>query len=143
MEIGVVFPQSEIGSDPAVIRDFAQAVEALGYSHLLAYDHVLGAHPDREPRLIGPYTHETSFHEPFVLFGFLAAHTQRIGLVTGIIILPQRQTALVAKQAAEVDILSGGRLRLGGGQAELAGQRSHLILDIATAGKHRPGQIAA
>ncbi|MGE0601681.1 MAG: LLM class F420-dependent oxidoreductase [Dehalococcoidia bacterium] len=113
MEIGVVFPQSEIGSDPAVVKDFAQAVEALGYSHLLVYDHVLGAVPEREPRLTGPYTHETSFHEPFVLFGFLAAHTQRIGLVTGIIILPQRQTALVAKQAAEVDILSGGRLRMG------------------------------
>lgn len=115
MKIGVVFPQSEIGSDPAVIKDFAQAVESLGYSHLLAYDHVLGAVPEREPRLTGPYTHETLFHEPFVLFGFLAAHTQRIELVTGIIILPQRQTALVAKQAAEVDILSGGRLRLGVG----------------------------
>jgi len=115
MEIGVVFPQNEIGNDPAVIRDFAQAVESLGYSHLLVYDHVLGAHPDREPRLTGPYTHETPFHEPFVLLGYLAAHTSRIGLVTGVIILPQRQTALVAKQAAEVDILSGGRLRLGVG----------------------------
>jgi len=113
MEIGAVFPQSEIGSDPAVIKDFAQAAESLGYSHLVVYDHVLGAVPEREPRLTGPYTHETSFHEPFVLFGFLAAHTQRLGLMTGIIILPQRQTALVAKQAAEVDILSGGRLRLG------------------------------
>jgi probable F420-dependent oxidoreductase len=113
MEIGAVFPQSEIGSDPAVIKDFAQAAESLGYSHLVVYDHVLGAVPEREPRLTGPYTHETSFHEPFVLFGFLAAHTRRLGLMTGIIILPQRQTALVAKQAAEVDILSGGRLRLG------------------------------
>lgn len=113
MQIGIVFPQTEIGNDPSVIRDFAQAVEELGYSHLLVYDHVLGAHPDREPRLTGPYTHETPFHEPFVLLGYLAAHTRRIGLVTGVIILPQRQTALVAKQAAEVDILSGGRLRLG------------------------------
>lgn len=113
MQIGVVFPQSEIGSDPSVIKDFAQAAESLGYSHLLVYDHVLGAHPDREPRLTGPYTHETTFHEPFVLLGYLAAHTTRLGLVTGVIILPQRQTALVAKQAAEVDILSGGRLRLG------------------------------
>ena len=113
MQIGVVFPQSEIGSDPSVIRDFAQAAESLGYSHLLVYDHVLGAHPDREPRLTGPYTHETSFHEPFVLLGYLAGQTTTLGLVTGIIILPQRQTALVAKQAAEVDILSGGRLRLG------------------------------
>jgi probable F420-dependent oxidoreductase len=115
MEIGVVFPQTEIGNDPAVIKDFAQAVEALGYSHLVVYDHVVGADPNREPRLTGPYTNETPFHEPFVLFGFLAAHTHRIGLVTGIIILPQRQTVLVAKQAAEVDILSGGRLRLGVG----------------------------
>ncbi len=113
MQIGVVFPQSEIGNDPSVIRDFAQAAESLGYSHLLVYDHVLGAHPDREPRLTGPYTHETSFHEPFVLLGYLAGQTRTLGLVTGIIILPQRQTALVAKQAAEVDILSGGRLRLG------------------------------
>jgi len=113
VQIGVVFPQSEIGSDPSVIRDFAQAAESLGYSHLLVYDHVLGAHPDREPRLTGPYTHETSFHEPFVLLGYLAGQTRTLGLVTGIIILPQRQTALVAKQAAEVDILSGGRLRLG------------------------------
>ena len=98
LEIGAVFPQSEIGSDPSVIKDFAQAAEALGYSHVLVYDHVLGAHPEREPRLTGPYTHETPFHEPFVLLGFLAAHTQRLGLVTGVIILPQRQTALVAKQ---------------------------------------------
>jgi probable F420-dependent oxidoreductase len=114
MQIGVVFPQSEIGSDPVVIRDFAQAAEELGYSHIVAYDHVLGAvHEGREPRLTGPYTEETVFHEPFVLFGYLAAATTRIGLVTGVIILPQRQTALVAKQAAQVDVLSGGRLRLG------------------------------
>ncbi|OAI42262.1 LLM class F420-dependent oxidoreductase, partial [bacterium SCGC AG-212-C10] len=114
MQIGVIFPQTEIGSDPAVIRDFAQAADSLGYSHLLVYDHVLGAvHEGREPRLTGPYTETTTFHEPFVLLGFIAAHTQRLGLMTGVIILPQRQTALVAKQAAEVDILSGGRLRLG------------------------------
>ncbi len=114
MNIGVVFPQSEIGSDPSVIRDFAQAVEELGYTHLVAYDHVLGAvHEGREPRLTGPYTMETVFHEPFVLFGYLAGLTKTIELVTGVIILPQRQTALVAKQAAQVDVLSGGRLRLG------------------------------
>ncbi len=113
MQIGVIFPQTEIGSDPSVVRDFAQTAEGLGYSHILAYDHVLGALPDREPKLWGPYTHESAFHEPFVLFGYLAAVTERVELVTGVIILPQRQTALVAKQAAEVDILSGGRLRLG------------------------------
>ncbi len=113
MQIGAIFPQTEIGSAPSVIRDFAQTAEGLGYSHILAYDHVLGAQPEREPRLWGPYTHESAFHEPFTLFGYLAAVTERVGLVTGVIILPQRQTALVAKQAAEVDILSGGRLRLG------------------------------
>jgi probable F420-dependent oxidoreductase len=116
MELGVVFPQTEIGSDPIVVRDYAQAAEQLGYHHLLTYDHVLGGHPDRfQGAFRPPYTHETSFHEPFVLFGYLAALTTRLELVTGILILPQRQTALVAKQAAEVDLLSGGRLRLGVG----------------------------
>ncbi len=113
MRIGVTFPQKEIGSDPIAIRDFAQAVEEMGYDHLLIYDHVLGASTTTRPNWDGPYNSETQFHEPFVLYGYLAAVTQRIELVTGVIILPQRQTALVAKQAAEVDILSGGRLRLG------------------------------
>lgn len=113
MRYGVVFPQIEFGNDPARIKDYAQAAEALGYDYLLVFDHVLGAHPDREPRLTGPYTHEHPFHEPMVLFGFLAACTKRLQLTTGIVILPQRQTVLVAKQAAEVDVLSGGRLRLG------------------------------
>ena len=115
MKIGVVFPQNEIGNDPIAIRDYAQVCEEIGYHHILAYDHVLGAHPEREPALTGPYTHEHPFHEPFVLFGHLAAVTSRIELATGILILPQRQTALVAKQAAAVDVLSGGRLRLGVG----------------------------
>ena len=116
MKIGAIFPHLEIGDDPVVIRDWAQTAEGLGYSHIIAYDHVLGAvHADREPRLWGPYTEASSFHEPFVLFGFFAACTTRIGLATGILILPQRQTALVAKQAAEIDVLSGGRLRLGVG----------------------------
>lgn len=116
MKFGVVFPQTEIGDDPIVIRDYAQAVEQLCYDHLLVFDHVLGAHPDRfEGAFRPPYTHETSFHEPMVLFGFLAGLTTKLELVTGVLILPQRQTALVAKQAAEVDILSGGRLRLGVG----------------------------
>ena len=114
MQLGVVFPTTEIGTDPAAIRDYAQAADELGYDYLLTYDHVLGADPSRHT-LTGPYTHETQFHEPFVLFGYLAALTVRIQLVTGIVILPQRQTALVAKQAAEVDLLSGGRLTLGVG----------------------------
>ncbi|MBA4179072.1 MAG: LLM class F420-dependent oxidoreductase [Anaerolinea sp.] len=141
MQIGVVFPQSEIGSDPSVIKDFAQAAEALGYSHLLAYDHVLGAHPDREPRLTGPYTHETPFHEPFVLFGYLAAVTSTLGLVTGIIILPQRQTALVAKQAAQVDILSGGRLRLGIGTGWNYVEYDALNEDFHNRGKRQEEQV--
>ena len=113
MKIGVVFPQTEIGNDPAAIRDYAPAVEAMGYTHVLAFDHVVGANPDRPGGWKGPYTHRHAFHEPFVLFGFLAAATTRLELATGIIILPQRQTALVAKQTAAVDVLSGGRLRLG------------------------------
>ena len=115
MLIGVTFPQTEIGSDPASIRDYAQAVECMGYRSILAYDHVLGASTATRPNWSGPYTSETPFHEPFVLFGYLAGLTKHIELVTGVIILPQRQTALVAKQAAALDVLSGGRLRLGVG----------------------------
>jgi len=115
MDIGVVFPQVEIGQDPVAIRDYAQAVEAMGYTHMLTFDHVLGANPERPGGWKGPYTYRHAFHEPLVLFGFLAGVTRRLGLATGILILPQRQTALVAKQAAAVDVLSGGRLRLGVG----------------------------
>ena len=116
MEFGAVFPTTEIGTDPVAIRDFAQAAESLGYARLTAYDHVLGAVPaDRHPALNGPYTLADAFHEPMVLFGFLAAHTSRIELATGVLVLPQRQTALVAKQAAEIDLLSEGRLVLGVG----------------------------
>ena len=114
MQLGAVFPQTEIGSDPGPVRDFAVAAEELGYDYLLVYDHVIGADPSKHT-LVGPYTHESMFHEPFVLFGYLAAITERMDLVTGILILPQRQTALVAKQAAEVDLLSGGRMILGVG----------------------------
>ncbi|MEK7333814.1 MAG: LLM class flavin-dependent oxidoreductase, partial [Candidatus Binatota bacterium] len=105
MRIGVIFPQTEIGADPLGVRDYAQAAEALGYDHLLAYDHVLGANPARRPGWKPPYTHKDQFHEIFVLFGYLAGMTKKIELVTGIVILPQRQTVLVAKQAAAVDIL--------------------------------------
>ena len=113
MKIGVVFPQTEIGEDPAVIRDYAQAVEAMGYTHILAFDSVVGANPDRPGGWTSQYTYRHAFHEPFVLFGFCAGVTRSIELVTGIVILPQRQATLVAKQAAAVDVLSGGRLRLG------------------------------
>ena len=113
MEIGAVFPQTEIGSDPGAIKEYAQAAESLGYDHIIAFDHVLGANAASRPNWSGAYRHTDSFHEPFVLFGFLAGVTERIGLVTSVIILAQRQTVLVAKQAAAVDVLSGGRLRLG------------------------------
>jgi probable F420-dependent oxidoreductase len=113
MRVGVVFPQTEIGSDHAVIRDFAQSAEKLGYQHILAYDHVVGANPASRPGWRPPYTYLDPFHEPFVLFGFLAGTTKTIEFTTGVIILPQRQTVLVAKQAAALDVLSGGRLRLG------------------------------
>jgi len=114
MKIGAIFPQLEIGADPAVVRDWAETVEAAGYHHILAFDHVLGASPEHRPGWTG-YTDKSLFHEVFVLFGYLAAITSRVELVTGVLVLPQRQTALVAKQAAEVDVLSGGRLRLGVG----------------------------
>lgn len=115
MKYGAVFPQIEYPSDPIAIRDYAQAVEAMGYDYLLVYDHILGANPERPGGWHGPYTFKDPFQEPFVLFGYLAGLTQRLELVTGILILPQRETALVAKQAAQVDVLSGGRLRLGVG----------------------------
>ena len=111
MQIGVTFPQTEIGADPAVIRDYAQAAQGMGYRHLVAFDHVLGADTTHRPGWRG-YTHRQMFHEPFVLFGYLAALTH-LEFVPAVIILPQRQTALVAKQAAEVDVLTGGKLRLG------------------------------
>jgi probable F420-dependent oxidoreductase len=141
MKIGVVFPQTDIGNDPAGIRDYAQAVEAMGYTHILAYDHVLGANRDRHRTLAGAYSHRDAFHEPFVLFGFLAAVTRRVELTTGIIILPQRQTTLVAKQAAAVDVLSGGRLRLGVAVGWNFVEYEALGEEFATRGKRIEEQI--
>lgn len=113
MKYGVVFPQTEFPADPAAIKDFAQTAEDLGYSHILAYDHILGANPDREGGWSGPYTYKNPFQEPMILFSYLAGLTKTLEFITGIIILPQRQTALFAKQAATLDILCQGRLRLG------------------------------
>lgn len=113
MRVGAVFPQTEIGADPGAVREWAQAVEGMGYTHILAYDHVLGASRRNRPDWGNGYDMDDMFHEIFVLFGYLAAITERVELVTGVVILPQRQTVLVAKQAAEIDVLSGGRLRLG------------------------------
>jgi probable F420-dependent oxidoreductase len=138
---GIVLPQTEIGNDPLILRDFAQMAEAMGYRYLLAYDHVLGANPNRPGGWTGPYTHQTPFHEPFVLFAYLAALTKTLEFVTGILILPQRQTALVAKQAAELDILSNGRLRLGVGIGWNKVEYDALGMDFATRGRRSEEQV--
>ncbi len=141
MRLGVVFPQLEIGNDPMVIRDYAQTAEGLGFDHLLIYDHVLGANRKTPGRPRGPYSHDNAFHEPLVLFGFLAGLTKTLELVTGILILPQRQTALVAKQAAEVDVLSNGRLRLGIGIGWNSVEYEALGEDFTNRGKRSEEQI--
>ena len=140
MQVGVTFPQSEIGADAKAIRDYAQAAEDLGYGHLLAYDHVLGADPTNRDGWRG-YTHKTMFHEPLTLFGYLAAITRRLEFVSGVIVLPQRQTALVAKQAAEVDVLSNGRLRLGVGIGWNAVEYETLGEDFGTRGARIGEQV--
>src|ERR1700729_1577612 len=116
MQIGAVYPQIELQGDPSAVRRLGVAVEELGFDYLLAYDHVLGAvHANRTPPLTGPYTEHDPFHDPLVMFAYLAGITERLQFATGILILPQRQTVLVARQAADLDLLSGGRLRLGVG----------------------------
>jgi probable F420-dependent oxidoreductase len=141
VQIGVVFPQTEIGADVGAVRAYAQGVEELGFAHLLAYDHVLGADPAVHQGWNGPYDIRTTFHEPLVLFGFLAAITP-LELVTGIIILPQRQTALVAKQAAEVDLLTGGKFRLGIGLGWNAVEYEALGKDFSNRGRRMSEQVA-
>jgi len=140
MQIGVVLPQTEIGPDPGAVRAYGEGVEALGYRHLLAYDHVLGADRDVHSPWQRPYDVHTTFHEPFVVFGFLAAITS-LELVTGVIILPQRQTALVAKQAAEVDLLTQGKFRLGVGLGWNAVEYEALGKDFATRGRRIDEQV--
>lgn len=140
MRIGVVFPQTEIGSDPAVLRSYAQRVEELGFTHILAYDHVVGADPRVHRGWRGPYDIDSTFHEPFVLFGYLAAITS-LELVTGVIILPQRQSVLVAKQAAEVDLLTGGRFRLGIGLGWNAVEYEALGETFTNRGKRSEEQV--
>src|SRR5271156_6172941 len=140
MQIGVVFPQTELGGDVGAVRAYAQGVEQLGYAHLLAYDHVVGADPAIHRGWAGPYDIDTTFHEPFVLYGYIAAITS-LELVTGILILPQRQSALVAKQAAEVDLLSGGRFRLGVGLGWNAVEYESLGKDFSNRGARVEEQI--
>ncbi len=140
MKVGVVFPTTEIGNDVGLIRDYLQTVESLGFSHILMLDHVLGIDPDIAP-LVGPYTYEHPFHEPLTFLAWAAAQTERMELVTGILILPQRQTVLVAKQAAEVDILSGGRLRIGAGIGWNKPEYIGLGQDFTTRGRRMDAQI--
>ena len=113
MKLGVVFPQTEIGADPGGVREYFQAAEQLGYSHVSVFDHVLGADLTNRPDWAGAYNSKDMFHEPMVLYGYAAAITQNLELVTSVLVLGQRQTSLVAKQAAEIDILTGGKFRLG------------------------------
>lgn len=141
MKIGVIFPQTEIGADPAIIRDYATTAESLGYDHIIAFDHVLGANTASRPDWQGPYTSASMFHEPLILFSHLAAITQTIEFVTAVIILPQRQTALVAKQAACLDVLSGGRLRLGIGTGWNAVEYEALGENFHNRGKRSEEQI--
>ena len=141
MQTGLVYPQTEYPTDPAAVRDYAQTAEALGFTHVLAYDHVLGANPDRPGGWSGPYTHRDPFMEPFVLFTYMAAVTTRLGFIPGILILPQRETALVAKQAATLDVLCGGRFRLGVGTGWNEVEYVALAQDFSTRGQRQEEQL--
>ena len=141
MQLGVVFPQTELGGDVGAVRAYAEGAEALGYDHVLAFDHVVGADPEVHTGWNGPYDVHTTFHEPMVLFGYLAGVTKSLEFVTGVIILPQRQTVLMAKQAAEVDLLSSGRFRLGIGIGWNAVEYEALGEDFTNRGKRSEEQI--
>jgi probable F420-dependent oxidoreductase len=141
MKIGLVFPQTEFGNDPAAVRDYAHTAESLGFSHILAYDHVLGANPNRPGGWNGPYTHQSAFHEVFVLFSYMAALTTKLEFITGILILPQRETAVVAKQAASLDVLSNGRFRLGIGVGWNKVEMEAIGFDFHTRGRRAEEQI--
>jgi probable F420-dependent oxidoreductase len=141
MEIGAVFPQIEFPADPAAVRDWAQAAEALGYRHVIAYDHVLGADPDRPGGWTGPYTHKDPFFSPFLLFSYMAGIAPGLSFAPGVLILPQRQTALVAKQAATLDVLCAGRLRLGIGVGWNAVEYEALNENFHNRGRRQEEQV--
>ena len=140
MKVGAVFPQTEIGADVGAIRAYADGIQSFGFDHVLVYDHVVGADPAVHQGWDGPYDVTTTFHEPFVLFGYLAA-VSKLELVTGVIILPQRQTVLVAKQAAQVDLLSRGKLRLGVGVGWNRVEYDALAQDFSARGRRLDGQV--
>ena len=142
MKIGAVYPQIELGGDPEALRRIGTALESLGYDYFLTYDHVLGAvHEGRQPQLTGPYTEKHPFHDPLMMFAHLAALTRRLEFVTGILILPQRQTALVARQVADIDLLSGGRFRLGVGIGWNHVEYQALGYDFTTRGRRVEEQV--
>jgi probable F420-dependent oxidoreductase len=141
MEFGAVFPHNEIGTDPGAIKAYAQGVEALGATHLLIYDHVLGANRDRPGGFEGPYDKDVAFHEPFTTFAFIAGCTERLEMITTVLILPQRQTVLVAKQAAEVAILSNNRFRLGVGTGWNEVEYVGLNEDFGNRGRRQADQV--
>jgi probable F420-dependent oxidoreductase len=142
LEVGVVYPQLELGPDPEAARAFALGLEALGYDHLVAFDHVAGAvHADREPALIGPYNETHPFHEPLIMFAFLAGQTTRLEFATGVLVLPQRQTVLLARQVADLDLMSGGRFRLGVGVGWNHVEYSVLGQDFAARGARQEEQV--
>jgi len=141
MQLGAVLPHNEIGTDPAAITAYLRGVEELGMTHLLIYDHVMGADPDREGGYSGPYDKDTAFHEPLTFFAYAAAVTTSIELVTTVLILPQRQTVLVAKQAAEVAILSNNRLRLGVGTGWNKVEYQALNEDFTNRGRRQAEQV--
>ena len=142
MKLTAFYASNELGSDPGVLRDWAQAAEAAGYDRIAMGEHVLGADPDRPGGWTGPYTHEHEWPDPFPTFGYLAAMTERVEMMTGVLILPQRQTVLVAKQAAELDVLSGGRFILGVGTGWNAVEYEALGEDFHNRGRRMEEQIA-
>jgi probable F420-dependent oxidoreductase len=154
MRIGVIFPQHQAGigvtsthsvapfaADPVAIRDWAQAADDLGFDHIGLYEHVIGPDIARHPDLAGGYTNENTWHEPLVLCGFLTGMTRRINFFTSILLLPLRETVIVAKQAAEVDVLSGGRLRLGVGVGRMRFEYDALGQDFHTRGARLAEQV--
>lgn len=141
MKVGIVFPHHEIGTDPGAIKAYAQGAEAIGADHMLIYDHVLGADPNRPGGWSGPYDKDVAFHEPFTTFAFMAAVTETIEFSTAVLILPQRQTALVAKQAAELAILSNNRFRLGIGTGWNAVEYEALDVPFEARGSRQAEQV--
>lgn len=139
MKIGATLPQNEIGNDPGAIREFAQAIEDLGFDDLLLPEHVLGGNPATYPDL-GPYYH-LPWHEPFVVLSFMAGVTTKLTFCTAVLVAAQRQTGLIAKQAAELDVISGGRLRLGLGVGRNTAEFEALDMDYTNRGKRLEEQV--